>query len=617
MNSGVADFLYSLRILRKSPGLTAAAVATIALGVGANTTVFSWVRGVLLDPVPGASEPARLRVLFGRSPSGDTVALSHPEYRDFAARRDVFEGVLAQRWASVALGASRGEPARLLSGALVSGNYFEVLGVRPELGRSFLPEEDAGKGAPPVAIVSDSLWERSFSRDPAILGRAVLLNGQPFTVVGVAPRSFFGSFLGVDVHVWIPLAQTGRIDPGGDRLENRGDRWLLALARLKPGVSGAVAQEAVNAEAATLARDHAQFSRGYALRLSTLGESPWGVPEILRPILLALAGLVSLVFLLACANLANLLLSRAVGRRREFAVRLALGASRGRLVRQLLIESLLLALLGSAVAVALTLWTSGILTSFAPPTGRPIRLDLAVDSRVFVFALLAAGIASLLFGLVPALQASRPRISRDLSSEAGSVAGARGRARVRGGLVVAQLALSLVLLVAAGLFLRSLAVSRALDPGFDGRRMLLAELDLFPLGYEPGRGLLFFDRLLAGARAIPGVKAAALARRVPLGFGGSGSNSVEVEGYAPAADEQLMISYNDVSAGYFATMAIPIRRGREFEPTDRQVPRRSSSSTRPSHGAISPAASRSAAASAGTGSGAKSSESPPTPSTGR
>jgi macrolide transport system ATP-binding/permease protein len=564
------DIKYSLRALARSPGLTAAAVMTLALGVGANTTVFSWVRGVLLEPLPGVSEPGRLRVLSGRSPSDDTVAFSYPEYRDFAALGNVFEGVLAQRWANVALGARRHEPARQLSSALVSGNYFDVLGVRPALGRGFRREEDAGRGSPAAAVLSHGLWERSFHRDPGIVGAAVTLNGRPYTVVGVAPDGFFGSFLGVGVDLWIPLSQTGHIEPGGDRLENRGDRWLLAIGRLRAGVRDAQARETVSAEAARLSRDFPKFSRGYAVRLSTLGRSPWGVPEILRPILLALAALVSLVLLIACANLSSLLLSRAIGRRREIAVRLALGAGRWRLARQLLTEGLVLALLGGAAAVLLTFWTSGLLLTFVPATDRPVRLDLGVDASVLAFAFGAAALSSLLYGLLPALQASRPAVAADLASESGSVVVSRGRARLRAGLVVAQVAFSLVLLVSAGLFLRSLAASRALDPGFDGRRLLLIGIDLHPLGYAPPRGLDFFDRLLERARSIPGARDAALARRVPLGFGGTGSNSVEVEGYAPKPGEELMVAYNSVSAGYFRAMAIAVRRGREFDPSDRE-----------------------------------------------
>ena len=570
MTSFTQDLKYALRNLARSPGLTAVAVLTLALGVGANTTVFSWVRGVLLDPIPGASEPGRLRVLSGQSPSGDTVSLSYPEFRDFAARTEALEGLLAQRWVNIALGSSTGEPPQQISGALVSGSFFSVLGVRPVLGRAFRPEEDAGPGAPPAVVLSHALWEREFNADPAIVGKTARLNGQSFTIVGVAPRRFLGALLGIRADAWIPLAQTPRLEPGGgDRLANRGDRWLLAIGRLRPGVSDESAQEILAAEAARLAREFPDVSSGYRARLSTLSRSPWGAPEILRPVLLALAALVSLVLLIACANLASLLLSRALGRRREIAVRLALGASRARLVRQLLTESLLLAALGGAAAVLVTFWTSGMLLAFIPPTGRPVHLDLSVDASVLAFGFAAAAVSSVLFGLLPALQGSRAEIAGDLSGGAGPVVGARGRVRLRSALVVAQMAFSLVLLVSAGLFLRSLAASRRLDPGFDGRRMLLAEVDLFPLGYTPERGTAFFERLDGVVRSLPDVRGFALARRVPLGFGGSGSRSIEVDGYVPRPGEELMIGDNVVSAGYFRTMGIAVRRGREFAPSDR------------------------------------------------
>lgn len=564
------DLKYSLRTLAKSPGWTAVAVLTLALGVGANTTVFSWVRGVLLDPIPGASEPGSLRALYGVSTSGETVGFSYPSYRDLAERKGVFEGLLAQRWVSLALGVRRGGSPQTLSGALVSGNYFEVLGVRPALGRSFRPEEDGGRGAPPVMVLSHSLWERTFDSDPTIAGKAVTLNGQPFTVVGVAPEGFLGSFLGIDVDAWTPLAQTGRLEPGGDRLEQRSDRWLLCLGRLKKGVTEAETQAALAAEAGRLSREFPDSARGYEIRAATLGKSPWGAPDFLRPVLLTLLALVGLVLLITCANIANLLLSRAMGRRREIAVRLALGANRFRLVRQFLTESLLLALFGGTLAVVLTFWTAGLLLSFLPPTGRPVRMDLAVNESVLLFALVVSTVSSFLFGLLPALQASRSAIAGDLASTSGSVAGVRGRARLRGALVVIQLALSLVLLVAAGLFLRSLAASRDIDPGFDSRRMLLVGADLFPLGYSPERGLAFYERLEDRARAIPGVRGAAIARRVPLGFGGSGSSVIEVSGYAPKTGEEVMVRYNIVSAGYFRTMGTVLRQGREFERSDRE-----------------------------------------------
>ncbi len=562
------DLKYALRSLARSPGWTTAAVLTLALGVGANTTVFSWVNAVLLDPIPGTADPGRLRVLYGSSPSEDSVSLSYPVYRELAARTDVFAGVLAQRAVAVALGAQTGEPPQRLWGSLVSGNAFEVLGVKPRLGRFFRPEEDAGPGSAPVVVLSESLWSRSFGSDPGIVGKSLPINGVPFTVVGVAPSAFLGSLLGLGVDVWAPVAQTPRLEPGGDRLNERGDRWLQAVARLAPGVDDTHANAVLASEAARISRESSGYE-GYGFFVAPLSKSPWGGPRILRPVLLTLLALVGLVLLVACANVSALLLSRAIGRRRELAVRLALGAGRGRLVRQLLTESLVLATLGGLAAVVLTFWTSGLLMSFIPPSGRPIRLDLAVDGRVLAFAFAAAAASSILFGLVPALRASRPAIAADLVSPFGSIGGSRSRGRLRRGLVVAQVALSLILLVAAGLFLRSFAAAQRMDPGFGARNVLLVGIDVFPLGYSKERGRALFDALSERTRALPGVESATVARRVPLGFSGTSSSSFELEGYTPAPGEELMVQYNNVSPGYFSTLEIGLR-GREFEPADRE-----------------------------------------------
>ncbi len=562
----INDLKYALRSLARSPGWTAAAVLTLALGVGANTTVFSWVNAVLLDPIPGAAQPDRLRVLYGTSPSEDSVSLSYPVYLELAARTDVFSGLVAQRAIAVALGARTGEAPQRLWGSLVSGNSFEVLGVRPRLGRFFRPEEDAGPGSPPVVVLSESLWSRDFGSDPAIVGKSIPVNGTPFTVVGVAPAAFLGSLLGLGVDLWAPLAQTPRLEPGDDRLGQRGDRWLMCVARLAPGVDDARANQVLAAEASRIARESSSY-KGHGFLVAPLSKSPWGGPRVLRPVLLALLGLVGLVLLVACANVSALLLSRAFGRRREVAVRLALGAGRGRLVRQLLTESLLLAALGGLAAVLLTFWTSGLLMSFIPPSGRPIRLDLAVDGRVLAFAFAAAAASSLLFGLVPALRASRSSIAADLVGGSGSIGGARRRARLRRGLVAAQVALSLILLVAAGLFLRSFAAAQRLDPGFGAKSVLIVGIDVFPLGYSPERGRTLFDALTEQARALPGVASASVARRVPLGFSGSSSSSFELDGYTPAPGEELMVQYNTVAPGYFSTLEIGLR-GREFEPSD-------------------------------------------------
>ncbi len=569
MSALLQDLRYARRSLARSPGLTAAAVLTLAFGVGANTTAFAWVRAVLLDAVPGSFDQARLRVIFSRAPSGEAARFSLPDYRDLARRSDVLSGLLAQRWIDVALGTISSEAPPRLSGALVSGNYFDVLGVRPLLGRGFSPGEDAGRGSPPVAVLGHSAWQRFFRADPAVVGRAIRLNGRPFTVVGVAPPGFFGSFLGIGADIWIPISQAGTFEPACDRLEDRGQRSVLCLGRLKKGVTTARARETLEAEAARLNRDYPGLHDGYGIGVVALRESPWGGPAEFGPIVQSLLALTALVLLIACANVANLLVNRALGRRREIAIRLALGASRGQIARQVLLEGLLLAGLSGAVAALATFWTSGLLLLFVPPTGLPVRMNLGVDWRIVAFALGVSFAGSLAFALLPALQLSRMGVTGHLAAESAAIAGGRGRSRLRRALAAGQMALSLALLSVAALFLRSFVESRRLDPGFQTRGILLVELRLFSAGYTPVRSAAFLDALQGRTRDLPGVRGATLARRVPLGFGGFPSAPATVEGYAPRAGEETRVRYNAVSKDYFRTLGTRLIAGREFSPSDR------------------------------------------------
>jgi predicted permease len=571
MRHFVGDVRYALRHLAKSPGWTAAAVATLAIGVGANTTVFSWTRAVLLEPLAGVSDQSRIHQVSWRNSDGEAISTSYPDFRDLAALPGIHDGLWAQRAAFAALGSTTpGESPRRIYGGIVSGNYFDVLGVRPASGRGFAPDEDRGEGSPPVAVVSHGLWKSAFASDPEIVGRSILLNGQPFAIVGVSPDGFHGTFLGTTTDFWVPMAQSPKLDPGGNRFENRGDRWLVTFARLRPGVTAAQADGVMRAEAARLAKEFPDSNRGHSVALLPLWKSETGAPQVLRPVLIALAGLVGLVLLLACANVANLLLGRALGRRREVAVRLALGASRRRLVAQLLTESLLLALLATGAALMTTVWSSGLLMRLVPPTGVPLHLDLRVDGLVLLYGVLVAAVATALSGLVPALQGTRSVVASDLKEEGPAAGTGRSRARLRSALVVAQVALSLALILVAGLFLRSLSESRKLSPGFQPDHLLFTSIDLFPLGYDAERGLAFQEALIEAARALPGVERVSMARRIPLGFGGTSSSGVAIDGYTPRADEEVNILFNNVMPGYFETMEIPVRAGRAIDARDRK-----------------------------------------------
>ena len=565
----ISDLRQTIRALLRSPGWTLAATSILALGVAANTTVFSWVRSVVLDPIPGASQPARLRVLVARTAAGDVTRMSYPDFRDLAASTPVFDGLIAQRWTGAGFGTPGTGSSQVISCSLVSADYFGVLGVAPTLGRGFRTEEGAGRGSAPVAVVSDALWRRSLRSDPAVVGKTILVNAQPFTVVGVAPPGFYGSLLGIGTDVWIPLVQIGRVDPAADRLENRADRWLLTLARLKPGVDTEQADAALASAQSRLNQTYPGIHDGGRVSVVPLSRSPWGGPAELGQILLTLAALVSLVLLIACANVANLLINRALGRRREIATRMALGASPARIRKQLLLESVLLSALAAAASLVAAFWTSGLLLAFIPPTGMPVRMNLSVDGRVVLFALAISLAANLLCSLVPSLQAGRTAVAADLTGGSRTVAGERGRARLRSVLVAAQIALSTVLLVAAGLFLRSLTSSRRTDPGFDNRNILLVDLKLFAAGYSPQRGAALLEDLTERVSALPGVESCAVARRAPLGFGGFGSRNVTVEGYVARPGEEVRPLVDTFSPGYLRLLRLPLLKGREFEVSDR------------------------------------------------
>jgi predicted permease len=551
-------------MLLKNPGVTAAAVLSLALGIGANATIFTWVKSVLLNPLPGVPDPGRMYVVAGQARDGDDRSFSYPNFRDIRAQATTFDPLLQD---DVLLSVSDGTRADRAFGALVSGNYFDVVGTRPLLGRTFTKSEDQTPAGAPVVVISYAFWQRRFGGDESIVGRAVNVNDRPYTVIGVMPQDFLGTALGLAVDAWVPVMQQPELQPVGNRLEARGSGWAQVMVRLRAGIS----LQAANAELETI---RAQLEReyptndGWRLTIVPLASSPWGAPMALRPVLLVLVGVVAAVLLIACANIANLLLSKAVGRRREIAVRLSLGASRARVMRQLLIESLMLATLGGTAGLAVAWWSAGLLMAFVPPTDFPINLGLRVDGSVLLFTAVASIVTGLVFGLAPALHASSLKLTQALRDESGRTSASSTRQRLRHSLVVAQVALCLVLLVGAGLFLQSLRRAQHLQPGFDPANVVMASFDVFPAGYDRARGQVFQRQLLDRIRAIPGVERASLARTIPLGFSGNSSTGIRVDGYQPRKDEQVVITYNEVSEGYFETLRIPVVQGRAFTARD-------------------------------------------------
>lgn len=568
MGTWIQDIRYGLRLLLRKPLLTAAAVLSLAIGIGSNVTVFNWVKAFLLQPYPGVSNPSELVLVGERSQSGTHNSLSYPNYVDLRDRATSLAGIVVFRDAPIALGESGGTARpELLFGSIVSGNFFDVLGVRAAVGRTFLPEEDRTPGTHPVVVLSHALWSRRFAGNPAIMGTTIPLNGQAFTVIGVAPERFYGSFMGVATDLWVPMMMEQQVQPGESRLSGRGNHWLQSIARLKPGEPISQGQAEIDTIMAQLATQYPDTNEGRRAVLYEIWDAPFGASNILKPVLLLLWIVVGLVLLIACANVANVLLVRAVGRRREIAMRLSLGASRGRLIRQMFTESLTLAVIAGVVGLAVTPWTTGLLVSIIPPTGLPTYIEGGLDRLTLQFGSMVILFTALAFGIVPALHATRGNLFGAIKDEATAAVGG-SRTRLRGALVMVQVSLSVFLLIGAGLFLRSLQASQTFDVGITHRNVLLAGFDLFPLGYTPQTGREFQLQLVDRVRELPGVESVALARRVPLGFRGTSSTSFTVEGYQPAEGEELNVLLNWVSPDYFETIGLPVLRGREFRRED-------------------------------------------------
>jgi len=565
METLLKDIRFAFRRLLKSPGFTATAVISLALGVGANTAIFSLVNTAVLRPLP-AHRPDRLYSLAVSGAGGSMLAFSYPSYKDFRDRSgDVLDGLFATRLTPISLSRG-GEDNQRLWGYLVTGNYFDVLGVRPERGRAFTPEEDAAPLTHPVAVISHACWRHRFGADPNVVGREIVLNGRPFRVVGVAPEGFSGTEVVYTPEVWVPMMMQEWIEPGNAWLERRTTQNIFATGRLKDGVTPEQAESALNLLAAQVGSEHPDTDEGQTITLMPPG---FIIPQLRGAVLsfaAVLMGAVALVLLLACVNLASLLLARASVRRREIAICLAMGASRWRLVRQLLTESVVLALAGGAAGLLLAVWIIDLVVAFKPPIDIPVWIDLAVDWRVTLFALGASLLTSLVFGLAPALQATRPELVpalKDLGAQTG-----RGRSRLRGGLVVAQVALSLVLLVAAGLVVRALQHLQTTSPGFEVANGLVLSYDLARQGYDDARGEQFHRQFVERVRALPGVRSASLTDLFPLSLNYSSSN-IHVEGQPAARGAnvpQAMVA--SVGPDYFEAMGIPVAAGRAFAPAD-------------------------------------------------
>jgi predicted permease len=559
------DLRYGARMLLKKPGFTAIAVLTLALGIGANTAIFTVLDKVLIKMLP-VPEPDRLVRVVSRGAQGVNSSFSQPLYADYRDRGGAFVSLAAHCEAPLSL--SDGAQTDWVPGLIVSGNYFDVLGVTPALGRTFLPEEDRAWGAHPVIVVSHGLWRRRYGADPRLIGRSVRLNGHNFTVVGVAPPEFTGAVRGSAPDIYVPLMMAKEARPKWvDGIPSRAMSWLSLIGRLKPGVTREQASTALSVAAAEFAKAYSESADPQILLEDGGRGEVEAVRDLNTPLKLLMAA-VGLVLLIACANVANLLLARAAGRRREIAVRLAVGAGRFRIVRQLLTESVLLAGLGGALGLLVAVWLANWLTSFSPP-GTNFAADALtpqLDWRALGFAATVSMLTGALFGVVPALAASKPDLIPALKDEIVG-AGAGRRLTLKSFLVIAQVALSLLVLAGAGLCVRSLWNLMAIDAGFEPSQVVVMSFDLGHNRYSAARGKQFQDELLARTKALPGVEAASFARKVPLGDDGM-RRPFDVEGYTPRPGESAVFDFNIVGPDYFRTMKAPIVRGREFTTED-------------------------------------------------
>ena len=567
------DIRFAFRMLIKTPGFSIVAFLAIALGLGVNTSIFGIINTLLMRPLPvGHSE--QLVQIYTKDPRLDGRApTSFLNFLDYAKENTVFTGVSAYTFAPMAV--TRGHETLNVLGQLVSGNYFDLLEVRPVVGRGFFPEEDTSPNGHPVAVLNYNFW-RKLGSDPAIIGSTLMLNGRSFSVIGVAPRTFTGVDIGIAPDVWVPMAMHGWIRPGGDDwFDNRRALLLSMLGRLKPGVTITQAEAQLKTVAKNLEQTYPDVNKERSIMLVSAekaksqglgGPNNENATQNISLLLLVAAGG---ILLIACANVANLLLARATTREREMAVRLALGAGRARIIRQLLTESVILALIGGLGGIVLAYWFGDILLSLLPATPFPIVLNPQPDGRVLVVALLLTVLSGIIFGLAPALHTGRSDLSQTLRERTSAAGGGAGsRWSVRNLLVIAQIGVSLFLLIGSALFLKAFHSAQAIDPGFRTDKLAILTIDPALAGYDKVRAAQVARTILEQVRRNPQVQSADLGNWLPLGFGGEGRTVIPKGGDETAEASRLMANINVTSAGYFDTMRVSLLRGRKFDEHD-------------------------------------------------
>ncbi len=569
-----ADVRYAIRALAKNSVFSLTVIGVLTLGIGLNAAVFTMIKGLALTPIAGVDGSARLGVIFGETSTGRPLRLSYPDFQYLRDHDRAFVELFGSSLVTANLG--RGRNARRIWGELVTGNYFQALGVRAQHGRMLQRSDEAAPGRDPVIVLSDGLWRRDFAADPDIVGKTVEINNSALTVVGVADPAFHGTTVVYDVEVFIPVTMAPQLGvnfgsrettPSGILADRRG-ALFYPQGYLRPGTTLGTAAAQSAALWATLARDRPLTEPADRLRVVPFWQTPNGAPMVMLPTLIVLSAMGLMVLLIACANIAGLVLVRAVSRRGEIAVRLALGATRTRIVRLLIVENLVLAVPGAVLGVALAWVGIPLLFGYAERLAAPDRLFLnfGVDDLIIGFAVLVACGSALVFGLWPALQSSRVTIVSVINEDASPRGASRGR--LRAALVVAQVAVSLLLLVGAGLVTRSLEAARRAHPGFDAAHVTATAVDLTQNGYDESRGRVFYRHLLEAARSDRGIESATLAAFTPMGFLDTPARPVAIEGYQPGRGEDLAFMFNTVGPDYFRTLRIDVMAGRAIENRD-------------------------------------------------
>jgi predicted permease len=554
-------------MLRRNPGFAVLAVVCLTAGIGATAAVFGWIEGILLRPYPLVVEQDRLVALTGTNRGSGRDDVSWPDFKDLERGSTLADAFIAEKITGSTL--TLGDRAERVVGSMVSANYFDAIGVHPVLGRGFEVGEDVGRNAHPVTVISYQMWQDRFYADPNVIGKTQVLAGLPHTIIGVAPSGFYGTFVGYAFQFWVPASMQPQFDGGAYKLEDRGARWIEGFVRLKRGVSIDQAQAELSAVAGRLEATYPETNRGRGVKLYRLWETPFNNAGAMLPTLGIALAVVIAVLLIACANVGNLLLVRALARQQEMTIRVSIGAGRLRLVRQLMTEGIILSTVAAIGGLFVAYWLRDAIALLTPPRGGVLlRLPGALDWRVFALSGGVCIAATMLFGLVPAVLTTRVDLAGALRAEGGGVVGSHARSWVRSTLVLIQMSLSFVLLVGAGLLIQTFQAVRHASPGFTTDGVLTTSIDLFTAGYDTQRAKNFQIELIDRLQTHAGIDSAALSRLTPFSYRTYSSAPIAVDGYDAPKDQQPTAEYNEISPTFLATIGIPLVSGREFTRAD-------------------------------------------------